>query len=579
MKKSIYELILYVLSKYKTIIFLMLTLTVVGAIIMSCVPNIVGEIIDVALVNEDMLHLGYLGVCLIVFLMLSNICVTVSQYLSAEITANLGITLTQKVFKNILYTKYCFFMENQNGDILQRITKDIKALQDFQMDLILGFGYDVILALLSLIAVLKIYWPLGVVGLIIYSVYLLPTRYMGKLLKKHSSSLRNQSVKLKEMVIERIKDLNQIKIYGTEEVEYAQISTEQENWGRSLQKKYVIDQSGRAFPRILDALIPAIVFLVGGYQLFIGNLSIGNLVAITVYLPYLNKPIKSYTNIFFQIKDIGVRMNKVAEYLELPEEDKKSSDTNLSSHLTGKIEFKDVCVINERGMILEQISFVVNPGEHVALVGATGSGKSTILKLIIRLIEPTSGEIFIDDKPIQTMSAYEIRKHVGNILQDTFVFSDSIEKNLKYLNPLATDLEIEKLVEEVDLQNVIKSLPKGYQTVMGENGTNFSGGQRQRLGIVRTLLRQMDLLLMDEATSALDIESEMKVHRTIMDRMDKKTCIYTAHRLETVVEADNIIVLKNGKIVERGTHETLSAKGGYYHSLWKENSNIRKNVI
>lgn len=557
----------------------MFALTVAGAIITSLVPNVVGEIIDVALVDKDIQHLGCFAVCLIAFLVIGDICVAVRQYLSATVTANLGISLTKKVFKKIVDTKYSFFMENQNGDILQRITKDVKSLQDFQIDTMLGFGYDVVLALFSFIAVLNIYWPLAVVGLVVYGIYLLPTRYMGKLLKKYSNVLRNQSAKLKGMVIEKIKDISQIKIYGTEEDEYAQICIEQDNWGRSLQKKYVVDQSGRAFPRVLDALIPAIVFMAGGYQLFVGNLSIGNLVAITVYLPYLNKPIKSFTNIFFQIKDISARMNKVDEYLELPVEEENNIEIGSSFHLAGKIEFRDVSVINERGIMLDRVSFVVNPGEHVALVGTTGSGKSTILKLIIRLIEPTSGEIFVDDKPLKMMNTSEIRKCVGNILQDTFVFSDSIEKNLKYLNPLVSDSEIEKLVEETDLKNVIANLPNGYQTIMGENGINFSGGQRQRLGIVRTLLRPMDILLMDEATSALDIDSEMKVHTTIMGRMDKKTCIYTAHRLETVIEADDIIVLKAGKIVEHGTHEALFNKGEYYYSLWKENSGIRKNAI
>ena len=579
MEKSIYKLISCELSKYKLIIFFMFTLTVTGAILTSLVPNVVGEIIDVALVEKNIQHLGYFVICLIVFLTIGNICVAARQYLSAIVTANLDISLTKKVFKNIIDAKYSFFMENQNGDILQRITKDVKSLQDFKIDTILGFGYDVVLALFSFAAILSIYWPLAVVGLAVYGIYFLPTRYMGKLLKKYSNILRNQSAKLKEMVIERTKDIGQIKIYGTEEEEYAQICIEQENWGRSLQKKYVVDQSGRAFPRILGALIPTIVFVAGGYQFFIGNLSIGNLLAITVYLPYLNKPIKSFTSFFFQIKDISARMNKVGEYLKLPPEEENKEETDSSFCLAGKIEFRDVSVINERGVILDRVSFVVNPGEHVALVGTTGSGKSTILKLIIRLIEPTSGEIFIDDKPLQTISAFEIRKRVGNILQDTFVFSDSIEKNLKYLNPLATDSEIEKLVEEMDLKKVIANLPNGYQTHMGENGTNFSGGQRQRLGIVRALLRPTDILLMDEATSALDIDSEMKVHKTTMSRMDKKTCIYTAHRLETVVDADDIIVLKAGKIVEKGTHEILYNKDGYYHDLWKENIGTRKSEI
>lgn len=185
----------------------MFALTVAGAVVTSLVPNMVGEIIDVALADENIRHLGQLAGFLIVFLMVSNLCVAVRQYLSATVTVKFGISLTEKVFGNILHTQYRFFTENQSGDILQRVTKDLKALQDIQLDTLLGFGYDAVLAVFSMIAVLNIYWPLGVTGLIIYGLYLLPTRYMGKLLKKYSNILRNQSAKLKEMVIERIRDI------------------------------------------------------------------------------------------------------------------------------------------------------------------------------------------------------------------------------------------------------------------------------------------------------------------------------------------------------------------------------------
>ena len=165
----------------------MFALTVAGAVVTSLVPNMVGEIIDVALADENIRHLGQLAGFLIVFLMVSNLCVAVRQYLSATVTAKFGISLTEKVFGNILHTQYRFFTENQSGDILQRVTKDLKALQDIQLDTLLGFGYDAVLAVFSMIAVLNIYWPLGVTGLIIYGLYLLPTRYMGKLLKKYSN--------------------------------------------------------------------------------------------------------------------------------------------------------------------------------------------------------------------------------------------------------------------------------------------------------------------------------------------------------------------------------------------------------
>lgn len=578
MKTSIFKLITSEVAKLKITFFVTLFLTVVGAMITSWNPNIVGEIIDVALAEKSMRQLTHYVICLILFLFGGNLCVICRQYLASTATAKISESMTKTAFKKILDTHYSFFLDNQNGDILQRITKDIKVLQDLQIDLVLGFGYDVVLAVCSMVAVLRISWILGVVGLVVYSIYLLPTRYMGKLLKKYSNVLRNRSANLKEVVIEKIKDVSQIKIYGTENEEYAQICEEQDKWGKSLHEKYIVDQSGRSFPRILDALIPALVFLIGGYELFEGKLSVGNLVAITVYLPYVNKPIKSFTSIYFQLKDVGVRLKKIEDYMNLtPEESNSESSTSVP--LVGKIEFKNVSVVNERGVILDDVSFIIHPGEHVALVGATGSGKSTILKLITRLLEPSSGEIFIDDQPLNLISVRDIRKRVGNILQDTFVFTDTVENNIRYLNRLAEKREMESLVKGVDLEKVINNLSNGYQTVVGENGILLSGGQKQRIGIVRALLRPMDLLLMDEATSALDLENEMKVHKVIMDKMYQKTCVYTAHRLETVVDADNILVIKTGQIIERGTHESLLKLEGYYYRLWQENSNARMNKL
>lgn len=271
MKKPIYKFILKELSKSKTYIFIMLILTVIGAIFTSIVPNTVGKIVDVALIDKDIQQLSICVLSLLVLLGIGNISIAIRQYLSTTVTAEISKELTKKIYGKIVNAKYCFFTDNLNGDILQRVTKDINSIQELQIDSILGFGYDVVLAVFSMITVLNIYWPLGVIGLTIYGAYLLPTRYMAKILKKYSNVLRNQSSKLKEMVIERFQDINQIKIYGAEDKEYKQISIEQEIWGKCLQKKYVVDQSGRAFPRVLDALIPAIVFIVGGYQLFIGR--------------------------------------------------------------------------------------------------------------------------------------------------------------------------------------------------------------------------------------------------------------------------------------------------------------------
>lgn len=556
------------LFQCKIEIIIIFLLTIIAAVFTSMVPSIVGKIVDVVLADSDMHNLAGYAARLFVILVISNIFVAVRQYLSSSVTTKFTNGLSKELFDKILRTKYSFFMDTKHGDILQRMTKDVRALENFELDIIPNFCYEVVLAILAMVSVMRIYWPLGIIGIVIYSMYLFPTRYMGGKLKRKSGELRNQSALLKQMVVEKVKAIEQIRIYGNEEEEGAQIREEQIRWGKLLQSKYMIDQTYRTFPRVLDALIPALVFLIGGWQFFIGNLTIGNLVAITGYLPYVNSPIKSFASTFFSLKDVAVQMEKVAEYLELPVEEGMADGMKHVPSIGGKIEFRDVSVVNKRGTILNHVSFIVRPGESLALVGPTGSGKSTVLKLIIRLIEPTSGGIYIDDKPLSQLNAADIRRRTGNLIQDTFLFDDSIENNLRYINKSASRAEKEELIEKVGLKEVIEELPEGYNSRVGENGAALSGGQKQRLGIVRALLKDMDILLMDEATSALDMHNEMAVHNLIRENTEHKTCIYAAHRLETVVKADKILVFQAGKAVEGGTHEELLKKDGYYSRLW-----------
>jgi ABC-type multidrug transport system fused ATPase/permease subunit len=575
-KRKWYVSIFNRLFNYKVEIGIIFVFTILAAVLTSFVPSIVGNIVDIVLIDSDIRNLNLYTTYLFVILVIGNLFVAVRQYLSVSVTTKLTNELSKELFNKIIRTKYPFFTDTRQGDILQRIAKDVKALQNFELDIIPNFCYEVVLSVLAMISVLRIYWPLGIIGMMIYSVYLFPTRYMGEVLKRKSGELRNQSALLKQMVVEKMKSIDQIKIYGTEEEESVEIREEQNRWGKLLQSKYMIDQTYRMFPRVLDALIPALVFLIGGWQFFIGNLSIGNLVAITGFLPYVNAPIKSFASTFFSLKDVAVQMEKVVEYLELPMEKGITEDMEHVSTILGKIEFKDVSVINDRGVILDHVSFVINPGESVALVGPTGSGKSTILKLIIRLIEPTSGEIFIDGRPLNRLNASDIRKRTGNLLQDTFLFDDSIESNLRYLNKSISESEKEELIKKVGLREAISELPEGYNSSVGENGVILSGGQKQRLGIVRVLLKQMDILLMDEATSALDRQNEIAVHNIIREITKHKTCIFAAHRIETVVDADNIFAFKLGKIVESGTHDELLKQAGYYSKLWSENSQMEE---
>lgn len=568
MKKDWYFVLARKLLKYKWKIFLIFFFTIAAAAFTCNAPYMLGKTVDMLLLSPDT---NEWIKCLTIFLgvlIIGNIFGTIRSYISSEMTTAFMLEMNKDALESILKTSYSFFINSKQGDILQSITQDVKALQEVELDIIPNISYELLLAIISLISVLQIYWPLGIIGFIIYFVYLFPVHYFGEKLKKVSKDLREQNSRLRQMLIERIKTIEQIKIYGTENSEYAQIKKEQDCWRVLLQKKYLIDQFYRSFPRVLNAMIPAIVYLIGGWQFFLGNLSIGNLVMITGYLPYISAPIKSFASIYLSLKNIAFQMEKVVNYIELPQEDGRSDDKEVIHQIRGKIELKDVSVENERGIILKHVSFVVNPGESVALVGATGAGKSTILKLITRLIDPTHGEIEVDDKPLKMLKITEVRKRIGNLIQDTFLFNDTLVENLKYLNPTASEGEIEELIDAVGLKEKVELLPQRYYTEIEENGKRLSGGQRQRLGVVRALLKEMDVLLMDEATSSLDIENEIAVHSIIKKIARNKTIIYAAHRLETVTDADKILVFQSGEIVECGTHEELIKQNGYYRKLW-----------
>jgi ABC-type multidrug transport system fused ATPase/permease subunit len=239
--------------------------------------------------------------------------------------------------------------------------------------------------------------------------------------------------------------------------------------------------------------------------------------------------------------------------------------------IDGAIQFKNVELETERGKLLKGVSFTINPGESVALVGPSGSGKSTVLRMISRLTEPTSGEILIDGRLLSNIQSNSLRQRIGVVNQDTFLFNNTIMNNLMYLSSHTRDI-VEEIAERVKIDSFTKELPDGFDHEIGENGSSLSGGQRQRLAIARTLLKDCDIFMLDEATSAIDRQNEKVIMDVIQHIAANKTCLFVAHRLETVIHADRILVFDNGRIVEEGTHRELLNLCGCYAALWETNS-------
>ncbi len=530
-------------------------------------PILTGRIIDGVLQHANIKLIFGLAIGIFISMICQELFGQLRLYLLSIVALRFTRQLRIDVFRSLLHTRFQFFNVTPKGDILQRSLDDTQAFQSFSLVTVPQFAQELILAILSFIAIISIYWPLGAIGVIIYTLYLLPVKYFGNVQRAASMDLTILNSNLKQIILEKLESLRLIKTFGNEEKEYEQVSREQEKWLLLVRRRYVTDNFFRNLPRILDALAPALVFAIGGWKVFSGDLTVGNLVTITGFLPAVNAPIRSFSSTFLSFKDIGSRLERVYEFLNLQIEPGRLPNLKKLNHINGEIKFENVSYQTNSRDVLMNVSFTIKTGEFIALVGPSGSGKSTVIKLLSRMIEPTSGSIKLDGHALQELDAQALRQHMGIVTQDTFLFNDSILNNLCYESHASFE-EIKETMSLIGLGKFLEQVSNGYNFMVGEKGDNLSGGQRQRIGIARTLLRRADILLLDEVTSALDNENEAMVMSAIKELKKDRTCLFIAHRLETIKNADRILVFDKGLLVEEGTHEYLISKKGLYFRLW-----------
>ncbi|MDC2962683.1 ABC transporter ATP-binding protein/permease [Prochlorococcus sp. AH-736-K15] len=461
------------------------------------------------------------------------------------------------------------------GKLLTRLTNDVDALAEVFGSGAVGVIADFVSLIVISLTMLSIDRGLAILLLLTqipvsYFIIWLQKRY-----RRANYQVREELSQLNSDFQENLQGLEVVQMFRREAFNSKKFSKTGVAYKKAVNGTIFYDSSISAFIEWISLAAVSLVLAVGGYLVTSGNIGLGTLTTFILYSQRLFEPLRQLAERFTQIQGGLTAVERINELLDEEIQIKDSTSAkhflenakNVNKKFKGKIEFKNVNFFyNEGEHILKNLSFKINPGEHVAFVGPTGSGKTTIIRLLCRLYEPQSGQILIDDIDIKDIPIATLRNMLGVVLQDTFIFSGNVADNLK-LNSNLDNLELENLCYELGLDNLLKKLPEGLNTSLRERGGNLSSGERQLLSVARVAIRNPVVLIMDEATAFMDPSTEATLQKDLERILSKRTALVIAHRLATIESSDKILVLKGGSLVEEGTHSELRLKKGLYFQL------------
>jgi ATP-binding cassette, subfamily B, bacterial len=496
------------------------------------------------------------------------------SWFSATISQNIMHDLRQQLFGRLVRQSVGFFTRSRTGDVMSRIGNDVNAVEDVVADTILGLVWNLFVIPSTLVLMLVLDWRLTLLALLMMPLALLPSRRIGRITyearKQTQAHLGRMTAYLQEVL--GISGILLVKAFVSQRRERARFGELNRELRRLQLRQEMI---GRWFYMLMDVLQtagPAVLWLYGGWLVFQGQATVGTVVTFIVVLAgRLGGAIGQLGSLHVNVTGSLALFNRIFTLLDLPAEvtDRDNARTLAQAH--GAVAFDRVSFAYAPGLrpALQEVSFRVEPGQLVALVGPTGAGKSTAMTLVPRFHDPVSGRVLVDGHDVRDLTLESLGSHIGIVFQDTFLFHASIADNLRYARPDATDQELAAAATAANLHHFIASLPDGYDTIVGERGHRLSGGEKQRVAIARVILKDPRILLLDEATSHLDTVSEQLIQAALKPLFAGRTTIAIAHRLSTVLAADQILVLDHGRLVEQGTHPELLAVGGLYAELYQ----------
>jgi ATP-binding cassette subfamily B protein len=566
--------ILRLFAPYKWRLAAVLVLIVIGALISMLSPFLVRDALDKGIIGRDskVLTLSVLGMIAIAII---TAALSVWQtYVSNVVGQNVMHDLRAAVYLRLQRMSLAFFTRTRTGEVQSRIANDIGGLDNVVTTTFTTIAQNATTVIAAVVAMCILSWQLAAISLVFVPLFVLMTRHVGKLRRTLTAEQQRRLADLSALVAESLsvsgimlgktmgrgRDL--AERFTGESKEIADFEVRSRMAGRWMMSSI----------QMTFAIQPAIVYWLAGQKFLGGTISVGTVVAFSTLQTRLLFPIQGLLGVGADVSASMALFDRIFEYLDLPVdivEDENPVELQAEEML-GEVRFEGVSfkyTSQQESWTLEDIDVRVPAGTRTAIVGETGAGKTTLGYLVARLYEPQEGRVTIDGIDVRKATLASLAATVGVVAQETYLFHASVRENLRFAQPDATDEEIEDAARSARIHDLIASLPEGYDTVVGERGYRFSGGEKQRIAIARTVLRNPPVLVLDEATSSLDTQTEQAVQEALERLSEGRTTITIAHRLSTVRDADQIIVLDKGRVVERGTHDELLERGGVYAAL------------
>ena len=579
------------LKAYRFSVFFAVFLKVLSVVMSVLEPFVLGlaiteltkNILDMAngLVGAG-INTGYIGTVLIIYLfrgLLYELGSYYSNYFMTNAVQSMTQDLRNEMTEKINRIPVSFFDKHQFGDLLGRFTSDVETVSNALQQSFLQIVNAFLTIVLVMGMVLYLNFQLAIV--VILSI---PVTYFGarSILKRSQPYFKEQAAILGRMngyVQENLTGFNVLKLYGREETSHKEFSEITDDLQRVGFKASFI--SGLMMPALhaVSDLTYLIVAVLGGLQVIAGRLTVGNMQAFVQYVWQVSQPIQNITQLAGQMQSAKSSLDRIFDILDETEE-VEGEELEILEPLTGQVTFKQVDFqYVENKPLIRDFNLEVQPGEMVAIVGPTGAGKTTLINLLMRFYDVTAGAILVDGKDIRELSRQDYRRQFGMVLQDAWLYEGTIKENLRFGNLDASDEEIIEAAKAANVDHFIRTLPGGYNMEMNQESSNISLGQKQLLTIARALLANPKILILDEATSSVDTRLELLIQKAMKRLMKGRTSFVIAHRLSTIQEADKILVLKDGQIIEQGNHESLLQAKGFYYNLYQSQFSSKSDQV